>query len=161
MTDINPENLGGLDLSSITLDYVTMTIGGQLFGVPVLLIHDVFSPASITPVPLSGNEISGVLNLRGRIVTAIETRKCLGLSYRDTGEASMAIGIEMGGESFGLIIDSVGEVLTLSGDMYEPNPANLDECWRQASKGVYRLDDKLLVVLDVEKLLNFNQSLAA
>jgi len=161
MSEINPEDLKDLDLSSNTLDYVTMTIGGQLFGVPVLLIHDVFSPSYITPVPLSGNEIAGVLNLRGRIVTAIDTRQCLGLEYRNAGDVSMAIGIEKGGESFGLIIDAIGEVLTLSGNMYEQNPANLDECWRQVSNGIYRLDDSLMVVLDVDKLLNLNQKMAA
>ena len=161
MNEISLENLSDLDLSSTTLDYVTMVIGEQLFGVPVSLIQDVFSPNSITPVPLSGSEIAGVLNLRGRIVTAIDTRKCLNLPSRNTGDMSMAIGIEMGGESFGLVIDAVGEVLTLSGDMYEPNPANLDECWRDVSKGVYRLDDRLLVVMDVEKMLNFNQAAAA
>ncbi len=161
MSIVDPQNLNDLDLSTVTLDYVTLTIGDQLFGVPVLLIHDVFSPQAITPVPLSRKEIAGVLNLRGRIVTAIDARNCLGLPPRAATETVMAIGIEKGGESYGLIIDSVGEVLTLSGEMYEPSPANLNERWKQVSRGVYRLDKSLLVVLDVDRLLSLNQPMAA
>ena len=161
MNTLTSKGVRDLDLKSATLDYVTLTIGKQLFGVPVLLIHDVFAPQVITPVPLSGRAIAGVLNLRGRIVTAIDARKCLGLPARTPDAPSMAIGIEKGGEQYGLIIDEVGEVLSLSGELYEQNPANLDECWRQVSKGVYRLEDALLVVLDVDQLLSLDQELAA
>lgn len=150
-----------IDLTVETVDFVTLTIGTQLFGVPVSVIHDVFSPQSITPVPLSGQEIAGVLNLRGRIVTAVDARVALGLAPRDPQTNSMAIGIEKNGESYGLIIDSVGEVLTLSPEQYESNPSTLDQKWRDISAGVYRLDGTLLVVFDVNKLINFDQMVAA
>ncbi|MEM8985480.1 MAG: chemotaxis protein CheW [Pseudomonadota bacterium] len=136
-------------------EYVTLTIGGQLFGVPVTSVHDVFSPDAITGVPLSSPEIAGVLNLRGRIVTAIDARVKLGLSKRESNEHSMAVGIELDGEAYGVIIDSVGEVLRLGLDEYEPNPINLDERWQAISAGVYRLENELLVVLDVKKFLSF------
>jgi len=150
-----------LDLSVETMDFVTLTIADQLFGVPVSVIHDVFSPQSLTPVPLSGPEIAGVLNLRGRIVTAIDTRIALGIAPRASQTNAMAIGIEKNGESYGLIIDGVGEVLTLTPEQYEPNPSTLDPRWREVSAGVYRLKGNLLVVLDVSKLINFDQFIAA
>jgi len=136
-------------------EYVTLTIADQLFGVPVALIHDVFTPQTITPVPLSPPEIAGVLNLRGRIVTAIDARVKLNLPAREASKDCMAVGVDRNGESYGIIIDSVGEVLRLGPDVYEPNPVNLDERWQSVSAGVYRLKNKLLVALDIDRLLDW------
>ncbi|MAP96583.1 MAG: chemotaxis protein CheW [Ponticaulis sp.] len=136
-------------------EYITLYIGGQLFGASVARIHDVFAPTSITPVPLSPPEVAGLLNLRGRIVTAIDTRARLGLPPRDPEADIMAIGIEKGSESFGLIIDEVGEVMTLDDSDREDVPGNLDPVWAQVAAGVYRLKDRLLVLMDIDKVLSF------
>jgi len=90
-------------------DYVTFTTADQLFGLPIECVQDVFKLSRVTRVPLAGPDIAGVLNLRGRIVTAIELRSRLGLVARDEGQVPMAIGIELRGESFGLLVDGVGE----------------------------------------------------
>lgn len=142
-------------------DYITVWIGDQLFGLPVFSVQDVFMPDSITEVPLATNDIAGVLNLRGRIVTAIDMRKRLGLPCRADGGKSMAVGIEAGGESYGLVIDSVGDVLVLDNSTLESNPANLDPRWTAVSGGVHRLDGRLMVVLNVERVLALNVSDAA
>jgi purine-binding chemotaxis protein CheW len=136
-------------------EYITLFIGGQLFGAAVSRIHDVFAPTSITPVPLGPKEVAGVLNLRGRIVTAIDSRSRLGLPPRDPEASIMAIGIEKGSESFGLIIDEVGEVMTLEDKDREAIPANLDPLWSQIAQGVYRLEKRLMIVMDIDKLLSF------
>ena len=94
-------------------EYVTVMIGGQLFGLPISRVQDVFMPDRVTRVPLSAPEIAGVLNLRGRIVTAIDMRRRLGLPPRTDDKPSMAVGIELKGESYGLLIDTVGEVMKL------------------------------------------------
>src|SRR5438105_15711363 len=94
-------------------EYVTAVIGGQLFGLPISRVQDVFMPERITRVPLASAEIAGVLNLRGRLVTVIDLRHRLGLPGR-AAERPMAVGIELRGESFGLLIDSVGEVIRLA-----------------------------------------------
>src|SRR6202034_1127892 len=101
-------------------EFVTFAVAGQMFGLPIARVQDVFKLSSITRVPLAGPEIAGVLNLRGRIVTAIELRSRLGLDARDAGQVPMAIGIESRGESFGLLVDAVGEVLKLPDDEREP-----------------------------------------
>ena len=142
-------------------EYVTFTTADQLFGLPIECVQDVFKPASITKVPLAGPEIAGVLNLRGRIVTAVELRSRLGLSARERGMTPMAIGIEARGESFGLLVDAVGEVLKLPDDEQEPNPINLDRNLGRVAAGVYRLDGHLLVVLDIGRVLDLSPEAAA
>ena len=141
-------------------EFVTFNVAGQLFGLPIEQVQDVFKPSCVTRVPLAGAEIAGVLNLRGRIVTAIEMRSRLDAQPRDNGTA-MAIGIEAKGESFGLIVDAVGEVLKLADFELEPNPINLDRKLAVLSHGVYRLEDQLLVVLDIEEVLRLRGKAAA
>lgn len=144
------DDLRGLAEST---QYVTVLIGGQLFGLPIERVHDVFVPDSITRVPLSRPEIAGVLNLRGRIVTAIDMRRRLHLPMRTDGGTAMAVGIEHKGESYGLLIDNVGEVLDLPASGRESNPVNLDGRWAAISGGVHRLDGQLMVILDVDRVL--------
>ena len=136
-------------------EFITATIGGQVFGVPISQVQDVFTPEMMTKVPLAAPEIAGVLNLRGRIVTAIDMRERLNLPVNEDESDRMAVGIESGNESYGLLIDSIGEVLRLKQSEMEPNPANLDKHWTRVSAGVYRLDGQLLVVLDVGNVLDF------
>ena len=91
-------------------EYVTAVIGGQLFGLPISRVQDVFMPERLTRVPLSSAEIAGVLNLRGRIVTVVNMRARLGLPKNDDGKPPMAVGVDLRGESYGLLIDQIGEV---------------------------------------------------
>jgi purine-binding chemotaxis protein CheW len=143
-------------------EFVTFAIAGQTFGLPIGRVQDVFKPARITRVPLAGAEIAGVLNLRGRIMTAIDMRHRLDVKKREEGAAPMAIGIEAKGESFGLLVDAVGEVLKLSDFDREANPINLDGKLAALSAGVYRLEGQLLVVLDVDRVLDLrSESMAA
>ncbi len=141
-----------------TTDYVTVFVGETMFGLTIDRVHDVFVPAGITPVPLAPREIVGLLNLRGRVVTALCLRRRLGIPARETGSAEMAIGLEQAGETFALIVDGVGEVLKLGADTQEPVPINLDDRWRDISLGVHRLDGRLLVILDVDALLAFGEA---
>ena len=135
-------------------EYVTAMIGGQLFGLPIQRVQDVFVPERLTRVPLAPPEIAGVLNLRGRIVTLIDMRGRLGLEKRSDDSPAMAIGVESGGESYGLLIDSVGEVLKLDDSGREANPINLDPRLARVSAGIYRLEGQLLMVVDVDRVLD-------
>jgi purine-binding chemotaxis protein CheW len=155
----NDNNKAG---SEEVTEYVTVMIGGQLFGLPISRVQDVFMPDRVTRVPLSAPEIAGVLNLRGRIVTAIDMRRRLGLPPRTDDKPSMAVGIELKGESYGLLIDTVGEVMKLGDATRESNPVNLDSRLARVSGGVHRLDGQLMVILDVDHVLNNNsESIAA
>lgn len=143
-------------------DYVTMTIADQLFGIPVLTVQDVLGPQNIARVPLAPKEVAGSLNLRGRIVTAIDVRPRLGLPNREGGKSAMSVVVEHEGELYSLLVDSVGEVLSLNSRDYQRNPPTLDPRLRDFSDGIYRLNGSLLVVLSVASLLDFgNRSDAA
>ena len=134
-------------------EYVTITIAGQRFGVPVLTVQDVLTEQKLTHIPLAPPEVAGALNLRGRTVTAIDVRKRLGLEAREAGAKFMNVVVEHDGEHYSLIVDQVGDVLAMSDDEYEANPITLDSVWREISDGLYRLEDGLLIVLDVSRLL--------
>jgi purine-binding chemotaxis protein CheW len=133
-------------------EYVTFTVGRQLFGLPIGQVQDVFMPGRLTPVPTAPDEFAGVLNLRGRIVTALDMRVRLGMAPRESSEQPMAVGIEIDGESYGLLIDEIGEVLKLNPSERQPVPANLDSGLSRVAGGIHRLDDQLLVILDVQRL---------
>jgi purine-binding chemotaxis protein CheW len=139
-------------------EFVSVSIAGQLFGIPVTKVQDVLGPQRITRVPLAPREIAGSLNLRGRIVTAIDLRVRLGLPGCDDASRSMSVVVEHRGEAYSLIVDQVGEVLHFDAAQRERNPATLDPRWRDVSDGIYRLESTLLIVLDTERLLGFAQS---
>lgn len=142
-------------------EYVTVTIGQQLFGIPINLVNEIFKPERLTNVPLSHPDIAGVLNLRGRIVTMIDCRRRLGIAVGAGSRDFMAVGVERDGDHYGLLFDGAGEVLRFSSDSLEPTPVNLDPHWKRVSKGVFRLENGLLVVLDIGVLLDFSKKAAA
>ena len=149
------------DLSVVTTgtqDFVTIKLAGQTLGIPVLAVHDVLNAQQITSIPLAPDWVSGVLNLRGRIVTAIDLRRRLGLPPNDTDKQSMSVVVEHNEEPYSLQIDTVGEVLSLDDQLFERNPVTLDQRWRDVSRGIYRLEGELLPILDVDRLLAFESN---
>jgi purine-binding chemotaxis protein CheW len=146
------------DIQSGITEYVTTMIGGQLFGLPISRVQDVFMPERLTRVPLASSDVAGVLNLRGRIVTAIDMRSRLGLPKSEDDRPAMAVGVDLRGESYGLLIDTIGEVLKLADDTREINPVNLDPRMAKLAGGVHRLEGQLMVVLDVDKVLEISSS---
>lgn len=220
-------------------DFVTFFINNQMFGIPVLKVQDILTPDRIAPIPLTPPEVRGSINLRGRIVTVIDVRVCLGLENRspagngsgrpegasrrtakdsgpadnharpaqeenpdeasrpadegngaadtegapadtdagerpatdetspaggaspmagtDTGtvgDHGMCVTVEHQNELYTLLVDRVGDVISLSDEFYEGNPSTLDPVWREFALGVYRLESALMVVLDVGRLLD-------
>ena len=133
--------------------YLTLTVAEQLCGVPVLAVRDVLGPHSITRIPLAPPEVAGSLNLRGRIVTAIDLRCRLGLPPRSGEAAPMSVVVDREGELYSLLADAVGEVLPLPSAQRAANPPTLDPLWREVSTGVHRLGERLVILLDVERIL--------
>ena len=133
---------------------VTFKINDQSFGIPILQVQDIVEPRMITPVPLAPSAIAGVMNLRGRIVTVINLRRCLGLEDRPESERKMSITVEYKGDLYTMLVDDIGDVCDLSQRDFENPPATLAEGLRQLCTGVYRLKDDLLVVLDVDRVLD-------
>ena len=153
--------------ATIDDQYVTATIGGQLFGVPVLRVQELFVPERLTRVPLAAAEVAGLINLRGRIHTVIDLRRRLELGLGLAAKADenggaqaprrqVALSVEHKGEAYALLIDEVGDVMRLAAADRDPNPVNMDAALARASLGVHRLEGRLLVVLDVDRLLDFD-----
>ncbi len=142
-------------------DYLTIKIAEQRFGIPVLQVQDVLREQAVTKIPMAPPEVAGSLNLRGRIVTAIDVRKRLGLPPIENGKPCMSVVVEHKNELYSLIIDTVGDVLSLDGRQFEKNPNTLDPIWRDISTGIFQLKDNLLIIVDVSKLLeNLNEKAA-
>ncbi len=152
VTKGNPESQNAV-LGREGKDFLTINVAGQMFGIPILQVQDVLGETKVTRIPLAPPQVCGSLNLRGRIVTAIDVRKCLGIPPLEGEPSNMSVVVMYDDELYSLVIDDVGDVLTLKDKDYEQNPATLDVMWKSVSLGVYRLDGKILVVLDIPKLL--------
>ena len=160
MTD-QIQNTGLETVASNAKEFVTVQLAGQRLGIPVLAVHDVLKAQTITRIPKAPPSVAGVLNLRGRIVTAVDLRIHLGFEEREAEAETMSIVVEHNGDPFSLLIDSVGEVLALPDEQFEKTPVTLDERLRAVSSGIYRLEEGLMVVLDVARLLEFQVEDAA
>lgn len=153
---IRPETKGVLH-AAVAGDFLTMKVANQMFGVPVLLVRDILAAQPLTRIPLASPEIAGVLNLRGRVITAIDMRQRLGLPPRAPGARTMSVVVERSGELYSLIIESVGEVISLSDEIYKETPATVNPRWRSFCDGVYCLHGELLIALDIENLLDISK----
>lgn len=147
--------------ANVAEGYVTARVAEQSFGLPLCEVRDVFVPKGISAIPLAPPAVLGLLNLRGRIVTAIDLRRRLGLEPRPGDAASIALGIERGAELYALIADAVGDVLRPSPESYEPNPVNLDPRWAEVCAGVHRLEQGTMMVLDIHGVFQFDRAAVA
>ncbi len=133
--------------------FVTMMVCDQLCGLPLQDVREIVVTQSLTRVPLASGEIAGSLNLRGRIVTAIDLRRRLDLPPRPGTGRGMSVVVERGGELYSLLVDEVREVLDLDGVKFESDPPTLEAVWRDNSVGICCLDHELLVILDTDRVL--------
>lgn len=156
-------------------EYVSFYLDKQLLGIPVNQVQEVLSPKPITKVPLVDDSITGLLNLRGQIVTAIDLRRKLDLPPRQNASEFMNVVVSLGNrgggqanpgqggaqsefvagdaELFSLLVDKAGDVLVVKKEDFEEPPVTLNECWKNICDGVYRLKEGLLVILNVEALI--------
>lgn len=133
-------------------EYVTAVIGGQLFGLPISRVQDVFMPERLTRVPLSSSEIAGVLNLRGRIVTVIDLKRLLhGASAH---EEAMNMVVRFDNDEVSLLIDRIGDVMRVDEAAVEATPPTLQGLARDFIRGVFPLQDGLLLLLDTQRMLD-------
>ncbi|HVB67715.1 MAG TPA: chemotaxis protein CheW [Acetobacteraceae bacterium] len=133
--------------------FLTLILAGQLCGIPVLAVRDVLGDQAIARIPLAPPDVAGSLNLRGRIVTAIDLRRRLRLPPAPPETRRMSVVTEQGGELYAFLVDQVAEVMNLPASAFEHSPPTLPAEWAEHCQGVYRLEGRLLVVLDVARLL--------
>ncbi len=127
----------------------TFTLGETLFGVDVPVIQEVLRPQTMTRVPLAPSVIRGLINLRGQILTVIDLRERLGLSPAPASVPGMNLVVRLPDETVSFLVDDVGEVLDLTEDQFEDAPVTLPQTINDVTSGVYKLKDRLLLLLNV------------
>lgn len=146
------------DMLGESAGIVTSYLGDQVFGVPILSVNDVITHGDMTSVPLSPPEVAGLINLRGRIVTAIDMRHRFGRAVADPADDADEPGISMvvivNGEWYSLMFDRVGEVVPVSDVVMMPMPPTVRPEIAALSFGVAKRPDELVIMLDVERILD-------
>jgi len=122
-----------------------------MFGVEVEKVQEVIRYQAMTRIPLAPAVIAGLINLRGQIVTAVDLRRQMGMSPRPAGELPMNVVVRREDGPVSMLVDEIGEVVEVDEQSFEPAPDTLDSRRREFIGGVYKLKDKLLLLLDTEK----------
>jgi purine-binding chemotaxis protein CheW len=134
--------------------FCTFYLDGLYFGVEVLKVQEVIRYQEMTPVPLSSRTIEGLINLRGQIVTAIDLRRRLELPVRRRDQLPMNVVVRSDDGAVSLLVDEIGDVVEIEGEVYERPPETLRGVSRELITGVYKLKERLLLILDVERTVN-------
>lgn len=137
-----------------TLQYATFQVDDLFFGIEVLEVQEVLRAQEMTRVPLAPSVVDGLINLRGQIVTALDMRRRLGLGPRASGKAPMNMVARSDDGAVSLLVDEIGDVVEVSQDDFEVCPENMPAEHRELIDGVYKLEDRLLLVLNTERALN-------
>lgn len=134
--------------------FCTFYLDRLLFGVHVLDVQEVIRYQEMTRVPLSAATVSGLINLRGQIVTAIDLRRRLSLNERPAGRLPMNMVVRTDDGAVSLLVDEIGDVIEVTEDSFERPPETMQGAARDLVRGVYKLKDELLLILDTERAVN-------
>jgi purine-binding chemotaxis protein CheW len=136
------------------LQVCTFRLGGLLFGIDVLDVQEVLYHAEITPVPHAPGSVSGLINLRGQIATALDLRSRLGEDHEaGPSQSPTHVVVRSSHEPVSLVVDRIGDVLDIEPDRFEEPPSSMHDEMARAIVGAYRLDDEILLILDVDQLV--------
>jgi purine-binding chemotaxis protein CheW len=134
--------------------FSTFFVADMFFGVNVLNVQEVLRSQQMTAVPQAPDVIEGLINLRGQIVTAIDMRRRLRMPQRAGDHAPMNMVVRTVDGAVSLLVDEIGDVLDMDAATYERPPENLDSAAKELIRGVYKLQDRLLLVLDEERTVD-------
>ena len=137
--------------------FCTFILDRYVFGIEVKQVQEVLRYQELTRVPLASQVVSGLINLRGQIVTAIDLRRRLELNERDDDELPMNVVIRTDDGIVSLLVDEIGDVIEVAEDTFEHPPETMRGLARELIKGTYKLEDQLLLILDTEKTVNLNE----
>lgn len=139
--------------------FCTFVVDGMTFGIPVDRVQEaIIDEHAITPVPLAHPSVAGLMNLRGRIITIIDLRHRLELTPRIASTSKQHVIIHVEDSLISLLVDETGDVMNVDDAIFEPPPENITGTTSQLVKGAYKLDDRLLFVLNLDETINVSQS---
>ena len=139
--------------NSATRQYATFFVHDLFFGVEVLNVQEVLRYQEMTPVPGADNVIEGLINLRGQIVTAFDMRQRLRLPVRGEDKTPMNVVVTSEDGAVSMLVDEIGDVIDVSDAQFEPPPNTVDSTAREVLEGIYKLDERLLLVVACDRLL--------
>lgn len=134
--------------------FCTFFLDGHFFGTPVPKVQEVIQHQQMTRVPLAPDVVSGLINLRGQIVPAIDLRRRLGLPARPAGQLPMNVVVRTNDGAVSLLVDEIGDVIDVEEETLESPPETLQGFAREVVRGVYKLRERLLLVLDTERVVD-------
>ena len=141
---------------TVVKQFATFYLDRLLFGVEVGKVQEVIRYQDMTRVPLAAPVVTGLINLRGQIVTALDLRKRLELAERASDRLPMNVVVRTGDEAVSLLVDEIGDVLEVEDETFEAPPETLRGVARELIRGAYKLKDRLLLILDTEKTVTIN-----
>jgi purine-binding chemotaxis protein CheW len=136
-----------------TAQYCTFTLDGLYFGVDVLKVQEVIRYQEMTRIPGAPAVVSGLINLRGQLVTALDLRQRLQLQVRPDGQLPMNVVVRTEEGATSLLVDEIGDVIELDDSTHERPPETIDAITREVVRGVHKLEGRLVLVLDIERLI--------
>jgi purine-binding chemotaxis protein CheW len=135
------------------LQLVTFTLRNEEYAVDILNVQEINRITEITQVPNSPSYVEGVINLRGKVMPVINLRKKFGFEDKETDDTSRIIIMDIKGVTNGLVVDAVSEVLRIPTDIVEPPPPMSSDISSKFIKGVAKLENRLIILIDIDELL--------
>ena len=142
------------DVNEDYLQFVTFRLKDEEFAIEVLKVQEIIRPLDVTRVPKCAGFVEGVISLRGQVIPIINLRKRFALPDSESTKDSRVIVVDVDGKAAGLIVDSVSEICRLGPDSIEPRPASVGNVDEEYIRGVGKQDDRLIVILEIDKVLN-------
>jgi purine-binding chemotaxis protein CheW len=146
--------------SNELLQLVTFKIGNEEFGINILLVQEIIKMLQITKIPNTPEYVEGIINLRGKIIPVVDLRSRLGMNKKDMNKDSRVIVVEVDNKTIGFIVDSVNEVIRIPANITEPPPELITGVDSEYIKSVGKLEDRLLILIDIEKILKSEEKTA-
>jgi len=146
--------------STDELQLVSFNVGAEEFGVDILKVQEINRMVEITRVPQAPHYVEGVINLRGKVIPIVDLRKRFNLEYKEYDKNTRIVVVDIDGNIMGMIVDSVSEVLRLQASMIEPPPEIVTGINSECIKGVAKLEDRLLIFLDLSKVIDVSEMTA-
>jgi len=148
----------GTNVTEDLLQLVIFQLGGEEFGVEIVKVQEIIRMPEITQIPQSPDFVEGVINLRGNVIVVVNLEKRFNLNLKDADDNSRVIVVEIGNNVVGMIVDSVNEVLRIPQSSVEPAPdLVLSQISRDYIKGVGKINERLLILLDLAKVLTIEE----
>jgi purine-binding chemotaxis protein CheW len=135
----------------MSVQLATFTLAGHTYGVAVERVREVLKALPVTPIPLAPRAVAGLMNLRGEVVPVVDLRARLALPARRRDDPAMNVVVSAAGEPVSLLVDQIGDVLDVADEQFETPPDTLGQPTRGLVTGVYKLPDRLLMLVDVDR----------